>query len=185
MKKFATTYKEMYEQGKSSIYHMQNLGLEIPNEFKISAGYALSKRYNDLLANSDGFVENSIIQQISDINYEAKKMNITIDKEPSNKHFAKRIIINLNRLTKSFEIQQANSVIELFDIISKLDLQIDISEPQNIYYNKIYHRIGDILEKNPKEKDIKFINNLLEIGRCLNVNVDFYKVKIDKLVNND
>jgi alpha-amylase/alpha-mannosidase (GH57 family) len=185
MKKFATTYKDMYEQGKSSIYHMQNLGLEIPNEFKISAGYALSKRYNDLLANSDGFVENSIIQQITDINYEAKKMNITIDKEPSNKHFAKRIIINLNRLTKSFEIQQANSVIELFDIISKLDLQIDISEPQNIYYNKIYHRIGDILEKNPKEKDIKFINNLLEIGRCLNINVDFYKVKIDKLVNND
>ena len=41
----------MYEQGKSSIYHMQNLGLEIPDEFKISAGYALSKRFNDLLEN--------------------------------------------------------------------------------------------------------------------------------------
>jgi alpha-amylase/alpha-mannosidase (GH57 family) len=185
LERFANAYKEMYEQGKGSIYHMQNLGLEIPNEFKISAEYALSKRYNDLLAHSDGFVENSIIQQITDINYEAKKMNITIDKEPSNKLFAKRIIINLNRLTKSFEIQQANSVLELFDIISKLDLQIDISEPQNIYYNKIYHRIGDILEKNPKEKDIKFIKKLLEIGKSLNINIDFYGVKLDKLINND
>ena len=111
-------------------------------------------------------------------------MNIDIDKTPSNKSFAKKIITNLNRLTKSFEIQQADTIVELFDIIEKLDLQIDISEAQNIYYNKIYHRIGDIIENNlesPKDKDIKFINILLEIGRKLNINVDFYKVKLDKL----
>ena len=181
--KFADTYKGMYQQGKGSIYHMQNLGLEIPNEFKISAAYALSKRYNDLLANSDGFVEKNIIQEIMDINFEAKKMNIQIDKTPSNKNFAKRINTNLIRLTKSFEIQQADAIVELFEIIEKLDLQIDISESQNIYYNKIYHRIGDIIEnnlENKKEKDIKFIKLLLEIGIKLNINVDFYKVKIEK-----
>ena len=146
--KFADTYEEMYDQGKGSIYHMQNLGLEIPNEFKISAGYALSKRFNDLLENTDGFVEENIIQKITDINYEAKKIDIDIDKEKSNKTFSKRIITNLNRLTKSFEIQQAEAILDLFDIISKLELNIDIAEAQNIYYNKIYHRIGDIIENN-------------------------------------
>ena len=73
---------------------------------------------------------------------------------------------------------------KFFDIIEKLDLQIDISEAQNIYYNKIYHRIGDIIVNNmesPKEKDIKFVKLLLEIGVRLNINVDFYKVKLDKL----
>ena len=137
LENFGNTYKEMYDQGKGSIYHMQNLGLEIPKEFKISAEYALSHRYNDLLAGSDGFVEDPIVQQIKDINYEAKRMNIDIDKTPSNKNFAKRIITNLNRLTKSFEIQQADTIIELFEMIEKLDLQIDISEAQNIYYNKM------------------------------------------------
>ncbi len=122
LEKFGNTYKEMYDQGKGSIYHMQNLGLEIPKEFKISAEYALSHRYNDLLAGSDGFVEDPIVQQIKDINFEAKRMNITIDKTPSNKNFAKRIITNLNRLTKSFEIQQADTIIELFEIVEKLDL---------------------------------------------------------------
>ncbi|MBQ8669598.1 DUF3536 domain-containing protein, partial [bacterium] len=182
--KFADTYKDMYDQGKGSIYHMQNLGLEIPNEFKISAGYALSQRYNDLLSHTDGFVENSIIQQISDINFEAKKMNIQIDKTPSNNSFAKKIITNLNRLTKSFEFQQADAIVELFEIIAKLELQIDVSEAQNIYYNKIYHRIGHILENlenTPKEKEMNFINTLLDIGTKLNINVDFYKVKIDKM----
>lgn len=184
LEKFGNTYKEMYDQGKGSIYHMQNLGLEIPKEFKISAEYALSHRYNDLLAGSDGFVEDPIVQQIKDINYEAKRMNIDIDKTPSNKNFAKRIITNLNRLTKSFEIQQADTIIELFEIVEKLDLQIDISEAQNIYYNKIYHRIGDILENNekePRDKDIKFIKLLLNIGEKLNINVGFYKSKLEKL----
>lgn len=184
LEKFGNTYKEMYDQGKGSIYHMQNLGLEIPKEFKISAEYALSHRYNDLLAGSDGFVEDPIVQQIKDINYEAKRMNIAIDKTPSNKNFAKRIITNLNRLTKSFEIQQADTIIELFEIVEKLDLQIDISEAQNIYYNKIYHRIGDILENNekePRDKDIKFIKLLLNIGEKLNINVGFYKSKLEKL----
>lgn len=184
LERFANTYKDMYDQGKSSIYHMQNLGLEIPNEFKISAEYALSHRYNDLLAQSNGFVEQSDIQEIMDINLEAKKMNIQIDKTPSNVNFAKRIITNLNRLTKSFEPQQADAVVELFDIIEKLELQIDISEAQNIYYNKIYHRIGDIIENNtkePRDKDIRFIKLLLQIGINLNINVDFYKVKLNKL----
>lgn len=184
LEKFGNTYKEMYDQGKGSIYHMQNLGLEIPKEFKISAEYALSHRYNDLLAGSDGFVEDPIVQQIKDINYEAKRMNIDIDKTPSNKNFAKRIITNLNRLTKSFEIQQADTIIELFEMVEKLALQIDISEAQNIYYNKIYHRIGDILENNekePRDKDIKFIKLLLNIGEKLNINVGFYKSKLEKL----
>ena len=184
MKNFADTYKDMYDQGRGSIYHMQNLGLEIPNEFKIAAAYAMSQKYNDLISHSDGFVENTIIQQIMDLNAEAKKINIQIDKSPSNKKKTKRILVNLNRLTKSFEIQQADAIVELFDIIEKLELQIDISEAQNIYYNKIYHRIGDIIEsntQNPKDKDIKFINLLLTIGIKLNINVDFYKVKLDKL----
>ena len=186
LKKFANRYEEMYDQGKSSIYHMQSLGLEIPKEFKISAGYTLSHRYNDLLEDSNGFVEENIIQQIMAINYEAKKMDIDIDKTPSNKNFARRIITNLNRLTKSFEARQADAIVELFEIIEKLELNIDITEAQNIYYNKIYHRIGDILENNikePGEKEFEFIKLLLTIGEKLNINVDFYRMKLDKMVS--
>lgn len=186
LKKFANRYEEMYDQGKSSIYHMQSLGLEIPKEFKISAGYTLSHRYNELLQDSSGFVEDNVIQQIMAINYEAKKMDIEIDKAPSNKNFAKKVITNLNRLTKSFEIRQADAVAELFSIIDKLELYIDMAEAQNIYYNKIYHRIGDIIENytnEPNEKDIDFVNLLLSIGERLNINVDFYRMKLDKLIN--
>ena len=186
LKKFANRYEEMYDQGKSSIYHMQSLGLEIPKEFKISAGYTLSHRYNELLQDISGFVDENTVQQIMAINYEAKKMGIEIDKTPSNNNFAKKVITNLNRLTKSFEARQADSVYELFAIVEKLELNIDMAEAQNIYYNKIYHRIGDIIENysnKPNEKDIDFVNLLLNIGEKLNINVDFYRMKLDRLVS--
>ena len=41
-------FYEMYTEGKGSIYQMQTLGLEIPEEFKISAQYVLTKQFNDM-----------------------------------------------------------------------------------------------------------------------------------------
>ena len=181
LEKFAQTYQDMYDEGKGSIYHMQNLGLEIPNEFKISAAYALSHKFNDLVVHSGGFVDPSLLQQAYDINYEAKKMDIKLDKTPSNAIFAKKIQQNITRLSQSLEIQQAEVLLEIFDNVEKLELEIDISEAQNIYFNKIYHRIGDILEstaKTGRAKDKEFVEMLLDIGTKLNINTDFYKMKL-------
>ncbi len=181
LQKFAQTYQDMYDEGKGSIYHMQNLGLTIPNEFKIAASYALSHKFNDLVIHSGGFVEPSILQQAFDINYEAKKMDIKLDKTSSNKIFAKKILQNINRLAQSFESQQAEVILEIFDNIEKLELEIDISEAQNIYFNRIFVKINDIIDglpKNSKSKDKAFVNMLLDIGTNLNINTEFYRNKL-------
>ncbi len=187
LEKFAQTYQDMYDEGKGSIYHMQNLGLSIPNEFKISATYALSHKFNDLVVHSGGFVEPSILQQAFDINHEASKMDIKLDKSPSNRIFAKKIQQNINRLAQSFERQQAEVLLEIFDTIEKLELEIDISEAQNIYFNRIYHKIGEILEninKTNRTKDADFVEMLLDIGMKLNINTEFYRMKLANMVKN-
>ena len=183
LEKFAQTYKDMYDEGKGSIYHMQNLGLTIPDEFKISASYTLSHKFNDLIMHSGGFVDPTTLQQAFDINYEARKMGITLDRSPSNAIFAKKILQNIIRLAQSFESQQAEVLLELFDNIEKLELEIDISEAQNIYFNRIYHKVGDIIDnymKTGRSKDKEYINMLLDIGTKLNINTEFYR---NKLVN--
>lgn len=185
MKKFAQTYQEMYTEGKSSIYHMQNLGLSIPDEFKISAGYTLSKQFNDLITTSEGFIDHNLIQQAMDINFETKKIDIEIDKKPTNTLFGHKVTQNILRLAQSLEIQQAEAILELFDNIEKLELNIDIAEAQNIYFNKIFHQLGEIIEnlnKKPQSEDKKFIIMLLEIGQKLNINTDFYRTMLDKAI---
>ncbi|HNW25821.1 MAG TPA: DUF3536 domain-containing protein [Candidatus Gastranaerophilaceae bacterium] len=185
MNKFAQTYQEMYNEGKSSIYHMQSLGLSIPDEFKISAGYTLSRQFNDLIVHSSGFLDSNIIQQAIDINYETKRIGINIDKKPTNQIFSQKITQNISRLAQSLEIQQAEAILEIFDNVEKLELEVDIAEAQNIYFTKIYHEIGDIIEnmtKTSKAEDRNFILILLDIGQKLNINTEFYRSMLDKVL---
>ena len=183
MEKFAQIYQDMYDEGKGSIYHMQTLGLAIPDEFKIAAEYALSRKFNELIADSNGFVEPAVLQQAMDINFEAKSIGIKLDKQPSNNIFSKKIRQNINRLAYSFEIQQADVVLELFEYIEKLELEVDISEAQNIFFSKIYLNIGEIIESSQnsnRKSDRRFVEMLLDIGSKLNINTEFYRAKLVK-----
>ena len=183
--KFSQIYQQMYDDGKGAIYNLQGLGLNIPDEFKISAAYALSHKFNDIVIHSGGFLDEDMIQQAVDINFEAKRIDIKLDKKSSNMIFSKKILQNVNRLVHSFEIQQAEVLLEIFDTVEKLELQVDIAEAQNTYFAKIYHRIGDILESDAGYKNSvnrRFVEMLLDIGEKLNINTEFYQKKLDKLL---
>ena len=183
MEKFAQNYQEMYDEGKGSIYQMQTMGVAIPEEFKIAARYALGKKFNELIISSGGFVEDSVLQTLVSINLEAKAINITLDKTPSSKIFAKKIEQNISRLAYSLEVQQADLLLELFHYVETLEIEVDISEAQNTYYSRIYHRIGEIIEVSKKSKrasERRFAQMLLDIGEKLNINTDFYRKMLDK-----
>ncbi len=185
LEKFSQIYQQMYDEGKGAIYNLQGLGLNIPDEFKISAAYALSRKFNDIVKHSGGFLDEELIQQAMDINFEAKRVDIQLDKKSSNAIFSKKILQNVNRLVHSFEIQQAEVLLEIFETIEKLELQIDIAEAQNIYFAKIYHKIGDIIEIGVDSKhstNRRFVEMLLDIGEKLNINTEFYQKKLDKLL---
>lgn len=183
MAKFAQTYQELYKEGKNSIYQMQNLGVAPPEEFKIAAKYALGKRFNDIILDADGYVDEAELQRIEAMNIEAKALNINLDKTPSNKIFAKKIETNINRLAYSMEMQQAELLLELFDYVEKMGLEIDIAEAQNTYFTRIYHRIGEIIEAGKKSKrssEKHFALMLLDIGDKLNINTDFYRTILER-----
>lgn len=186
--KFSNTYETMYNEVKTSIYHMQNLGLNVPHEFKISAAYALSKNFNELIVENKGLIDNIVIQQCVEINKEAQKIGIDIDKTQSNKIYGQKLLRNLNVLAKSLEVQQADAVLEIFEDIEKLDLKVEITEAQTVYFNKIFHELGEYIDnlneiKNSSECDL--IMSLLDIGKKLNINTEFYKNKLDKALVKD
>ena len=183
MDKFAQTYEDLYNEGKASVYQMQSLGLSVPDEFKLAAGYALARQFNDLMNESKSYLDPEVIQKAADISFEAKKIGVEIDKEPTAKMFSHKLLQNINRLANSLEIHQADVVLEIFDFIEKLDLKVEIAEAQNTYFNKIFHATGEYIDnmKDVKdEKDREFVEVLLEIGKKLNINTDFYKNKLDK-----
>ncbi len=177
---FASTYESMYNEGKGSIYQMQELGLQIPEEFKISARYVLAKQFNELFKDSRGFLDNDIIQQASDINFEAKRIGIEIDKTPTSKIFSKKVAQNINRLSYALDLQQVEATLELLNSIARLEIKVDIAEAQSYYFSKIVTNISELIKKISCQADKDLLIMLFEIGEDLNINMDYYKQMFNK-----
>ena len=177
---FANTYESMYNEGKGSIYQMQALGLAIPEEFKISAQYVLTKQFNELFTSSKGFFDADIIQQASDINFEAKRIGIEIDKAPTAKIFSRKIAQNINRLSYALDIQQVDATLELLDCISKLEIHVDIAEAQSYFFSKIVTNMEELISNISCQADRDLLVMLFDIGENLNINMDYYKHAFDK-----
>lgn len=180
LQNFANTYESMYNEGKGSIYQMQSLGLEIPREFKISAQYVLTKQFNDMFVDSKGFFNQDILQQASDINFEAKRIGIEIDKSPTAKIFSKKIAQNVGRLAYALDIQQVDATLELLDCIGKLELSVDIAEAQNYFFSKIVTNIEELIQNMTCSADRELVTMLFQIGEDLNINMDYYKQQFDR-----
>ena len=89
--KFSGLYKDIYEDGKASIFHFKNLGLNPPDEFKIAAKYVLGIEFNKQLENSRKSMNNHELQEAIDINNEAKSLDINLDKKLANSIFTEKI----------------------------------------------------------------------------------------------
>lgn len=89
-------------------------------------------------------------------------------------------------LSKNPEIHTIEAVLSLFRYVEALELRIDTSESQNIYFNKIHEILEDVVSNIDELKDDydrKFVLLLLELGNKLNINTDFYKETFDKAMS--
>ena len=177
---FSNTYESMYNEGKGSIYQMQGLGLAIPEEFKISAQYVLTKQFNELFDSNKGFIDPDIIQQASDINFEAKRIGVEIDKQPTSRVFSKKIAQNINRLSYALDNQQVDATLELLDCISKLEINVDIAEAQSYFFSKIVANMEELIQNVTCQADRDLLIMLFDIGENLNINMDYYKNAFDR-----
>lgn len=185
LSKFKNIYRDLYAQGRGSMRHLKNLNLNIPQEFKIAAQYTLSQDFNNFVLECEDEINEASIQNAIEVKNEAALIDVELDKEKANKVFTQKIIKEVFALSRNLEIHRAQTVLELFDYVEKLDLKINIAEAQNIYFAKIYHELGVILESQKNKEDLKenrqFVLLLLQIGQRLNINTAFYKDILDRL----
>ena len=183
--KFKNVYRELYAEGRGSMRHLKNLNLSVPVEFKIAAQYTLSQDFNNLIEECENEINESSIQNAIEIKNEAKLLDVELDKDSANQVFTKKVIKEIFALSRNLEVHRAEAVLELFNYIEKLELAINIAEAQNIYFAKIYHELGVILESQKDNQDLRenrhFVLLLLQIGQKLNINTSFYRDILDKL----
>lgn len=184
--RFSGLYKDIYEDGKASILHFKNLGLNPPDEFKIAAKYVLGQEFNKLFEDIQNSMNEHDLQEAIDVNNEAKMLDIQLDKKLANRIFTEKISEAMYTLAKNPEIHCIETVLNMFKYVDLLELRIDTSESQNTYFSKIHEILEDIvssIDDIKDEYDRKFVLLLLELGSRLNINIEFYKETFDKVMS--
>ncbi len=186
LSKFSNTYREIYNEGKNSIVQLISLGINVPISYKLAAQYTLTEDFNALYKSSPNIIDEELFLKAKDILDEANKFQLSIDKTKVSNVFSKEIQISIYNFINNFEIQRLEQILKLFEYAGKLDLKVDIAEAQNMYFNKIYTKFTNLLDKVVNSKDNieeirEFLFSLLVLGEYLNINTDFYKNSILKL----
>ncbi len=188
LNKFSNNYRDVYNEGKSFITQLIGLGINVPVEYKLAAQYTLSNDFNELFEDTTNILDESLIQDAIEINNEALAFQIEIDKTPTGKLFSDQIQKAIYNFVKKFEIHRLEKILKMFECVNKLGLKIDISEAQNMYFNKIYMKFTNLLDSvlasNDNLEEVRdFLFSILVLGEFLNINTDFYKSSILKLTS--
>ena len=90
----------------------------------------------------------------------------------------------IDELSQTMDFKVADEIFAIFELIEILGLNVEIKVAQNIYFEKIYSKINLLIEhletSKSKDKDRQITLMLLEVGKKLNINTDFYRPHIDK-----
>lgn len=182
--KVANIYDELYEELKVPVEHLANLGMDIPDAFRVSAKFCLIKQLEELLRTVDNFRDEKFLAEIKEIKTNTEKFFININKSNSGVIIAKKLQSLIDELSQTMDFDVADKIFAIFELIDILNLNVEIKVAQNIYFEKIYSKINILIEhlenSNTKDKDRQIALILLEVGKKLNINTDFYRPHIDK-----
>ena len=58
------TYESIYKEMKGSIIHIMDLGIDVPEVFRLAAKYTLTHKLEKTLSEADNFSDKKIIEKI-------------------------------------------------------------------------------------------------------------------------
>lgn len=182
LQKAAKTYQEMYEELLSPIGHLNDLGMDIPESFRVCAKYTLLSNLEEELSDIKDYNNSQKLERLIEIKQRADKFKIKLY-TPKIQIILSEALLNLfNSLNQEITLKNSKELLYFFELLEKLDIQVEISDAQNMFYDLFCNNFENNCEKikNAQENDTReILLNMLEIGKKLNINVDFYKEKID------
>jgi hypothetical protein len=180
------TYGEIYEDMRLSVVHLMDLGMDLPDVFRLSAKYTIGKHLEDVLLKTESFEGKKFLATLVKIKAQADVFCVNLNKTNAGEILNKKLEKSLTKLTQNFRIEEAKEILAIFNTINLLDLDIKISTAQNIYFENIYKKLDVLIndieaaKKRNKDEERLFGLVLLAIGEILNINTSFYREYLDK-----
>ncbi len=183
LKKAGQTYKNLYKALSAPITYLSDLGMDIPEGFRVCAKYTLLSDLAEEFRNLKSYNDKKSVKKLNEIAQLAQKFKISIDNEYTRDILSNKLYELVLNLKEKTSITNAQEITGFFNIVEKLKIEVKIVNPQNIFYDlfcydfeKFYKNVCK-KDRNPR----KLLLVLMEVAHKLNINIDFYKQKIDLL----
>lgn len=181
--KTAKTYQDMYDELKAPVSYYMDLGMDIPDVFRVSAKFTLLRSLEVELLKIKDFRDEKALARITLIKQNADKFYINLNKCRAGSIISKQLEELIQKLASDMETDTADNILALLDLLEKLNIQSQINEAQNIFFDSIYSKIHILIEhlktSKDKNKDRMLALKILDIGQKLNINTEFFRPHID------
>lgn len=182
LKEISKTYNAMYDNLLNPITYLNDLGMDIPEGFRVCAKYTLLTNLEKELLVMDDYKDKDKLDRLEKIKHLADKFHIKLTTPKVQEVLSKKLIDLLLNLKDKLTMQNAQELLQLFELLEKLQIEIKIQNAQNIFYSLVCEDFEGLIKRVKKIPDErKILLELVKIGTKLNINLDFYKEKIDSL----
>ena len=184
LQKAAQTYADMYDSLLNPISHLNDLGMDIPEGFRVCAKYTLLSNLEEELSDINDYNDSDKLERLAEIKERADKFKIKMYTPKIQTVLSSSLSNLIESLKNKVSLQNTRELLYYFQLLEKLNLQTEISGAQNDYYELFcedFEQLCAKVKKESKNDAREILLNMLEIGRKLNINVNFYKEKIDIL----
>ena len=154
--------------------------MDIPESFRVCAKFTLISNLEKELSDLSDLNNKKKLENLVEIKTLADKFHIKLDQEKPTKLLSNKLTELLNKLKSEPNVKNSQELLDFFNLIEKLQISTNITTAQNIFYYFFCSDFENFVQKDYKEKS-KLLNNLIEIGKNLNISMEFYKEKVDKI----
>ena len=182
LKQVSKTYNEMYDNLLNPITYLNDLGMDIPEGFRVCAKYTLLSNLEKELLSMENYHDKNKIKNLEKIKKLADKFSIKLTTPKVREVLSKKLINLLLALRDNLTFENTHELLNLFELLELLQTDINIQNAQNIFYSMVCEHFDELINKvknTPHSR--KLLLEIIEIGNKLNINLDFYKEKIDKI----
>ena len=182
LRKTAKTYNNLYQELLNPITFLSDLGMDIPETFRVCAKFTLISNLAEVLSEMKTYDDKKKLSEISEIKEHCDKFHIKLADSKIKNLLSETLIKLIMNLKNNVNMKNTKELLCFFDVLEKLNIGVDISVAQNIFYDVFCVDFDNLSQKIKKTEQARILFlQMLEIGRKLNINMDFYIEKIDKL----
>ncbi len=184
LQKTAQTYQDMYENLLHPISYLNDLGMDIPEGFRVCAKYTLLSNLDEELSDIKKYDDKHKLEKLLALRKLADKFKIKLNTPKMRSLLSSNLSKLMNNLQSDVNIKNTKELINFFELLEKLKIETEISTAQNVFYEMFCENFEEFFVSIKEKKNIdvrEIMLNLLEIGHKLNINMNFYKDKIDSL----